>query len=495
MSARSFAVAALLGVCSLAPRVSAEPPGEVAESEIYPIRVFYDSSFTDDVPLMIAEAEAAWADLVDGHQLPPPLTMFGETVGEGFDVLLDVDIGGVGTYEVLGDHPDTAIADCPTLAWFNPWAAPTEEMLTMTMHHLLARQCLRAVDCIEPYKPAYDMFAVAYGYYYMGLDHPYWLSSELPAFQSLPWNSLDYVGSSSDMDDIFYAYGSALFTLFLDEVYGDADGALLNAIWERTSQDGTILTWSGPFTTADVDNEPDFLDAIAAELEDQGSSFDEAFLEFVEWRFFMGDDDDGAHSPNAADWIGGEVERDIVLTAEDLPVEDKGCENRVAEYGSNYIEIDPADLDPEVTLDFEFDGNPETNWWVGLFLIPESGAAEMQPFNMNDEHTGEAVLDDPTAHDKIVLAVANLSDGDHDGDAEDWGTAVGDFTYSITGPAGSDSDTDVDSDTDSDTDADTDSDAGAEPSTSGSEGGCGCREVSATGRSVTLLGLLSRALL
>jgi hypothetical protein len=491
MNARHFAIAALLAVLTLSAEARGEPPGEVAESDLYPIRVFYELSMEDAVAGVIAEAEAAWVDLIEGAQLPPPLTMFGDTVGEGFDLLIDTEIPGVGMYDVLGDQPDTPAADCPTLAYFNPFAASTEGMLTMTMHHLLSRQCLRAVDCIEPYKPAYDMFAVAYGYHYMGLDHPYWLPMELPAFQSMPWKSLDYVGSSSDTNDIFYAYGSALFTLFLDEMYGAADGALLKPIWDRTAQDGTILTWSGPFVTTDVDNEPDFLDAIAAELEDQGSSFDEAFLEFVEWRFFLGADDDGAHSSFAADWVGGEVTRDIVLTADDLPVEDKGCENRVAEYGANYIEIDPTDLDPEVALDFEFDGNEETSWWVGLFLIPDSGAATVEPFTMDDDFSGTHSLADPTAYSKIVIAVANLSDGDHDGDASEWGTANGDFTYSVTGP---EAPQDAGPDADADADADTDADAGPDAGSSGGDDGCGCRSAGADAGSPALLGLLLRAL-
>jgi hypothetical protein len=489
MSARQIAVAALLAVCALSAEAKGEPPGEVAESDLYPIRVFYEASSIDAVPGVIAEAEAAWVDLIEGAELPPPLTLFDTTVGDGFDILLDTEIAGVGTYEVLGDHPDTPAADCPTLAWFNPWASPSEEMLTMTMHHLLARQCLRAIDCIEPYKPAYDMFTVAYGYHYMGLDHPYWLSAELPAFQSLPWKSLDYVGATPE--EAFYAYGSALFTLFLDEVYGAADGALLKSIWDRTVQDGTILTWMGPIVTADVDNEPDFLDAIAAELEDQSSSFDEAFLEFVEWRFFLGADDDGAHSAYAADWGGGEVARDIVHTAADLPVEDKGCENRVAEYGANYIELDPSDLDPGVVLDFEFDGNDETRWWVGLFLIPESGAATVEPFEMANDFSGEHTLADPTAHESIVMAIANLSDGDHDGDASEWTTAFGDFTYSISGPDG---DADTDSDSDADTDADTDADAGPDAGGSGGSDSCGCRSAGSDTGSSSLLGLLLHAL-
>jgi hypothetical protein len=480
MDARKFSVVVLLAVCVLSAEAKGEPPGDMAESSLYPIRIFYESSLVGEVPGIMAEAEDAWADLIVDAQLPPPLTLFGTTVDVGFDIVLDTAIPGLSTYEVVGDHPGTTTADCPTLAWFNPSASTSNDMLTMTIHHLLARQCLRAVDCIEPFRPAYDMFAVAYGYHYMGLDHPYWLSSELPVFQSMPWESIDYVGSGME---VYYAYGSALFTLFLDEMYGAADGALLKSIWERTAQDGTILTWLGPDITTDVDNEPDFLDAIAAELEDQASTFNEAFIEFVEWRFFIGADDDGAHSDYAPDWAGGEVARDAELTAADLPMEDADCANPVAEYGANYIEIDLAGLDPEIALDFTFNGNKETCWWVGLFLIPPSGAATVQPFDMTDDYSGEYTLEDPAVYERIVIAIANLSDGDHDGDASDWTTAFGDFTYSITDAEDPEDDAGTNGDTD----------AGADAGSSGGNSGCGCRSVDSGNGKGSLLELLFHA--
>jgi len=480
---RSIALATVLLVASGA---AAEPPGEVSESTDYPIRIFYDESMSEVVAQTLAEAEAAWEDAVVLRGLPAPLTMFGDTVGEGFDVLLSMEIAGVGTYEVLGDHPATSITDCPTLAWFNPLAAPTDEMVTMTMHHLLTRQSLRAVECIEPYRPTYDMFAVTYGIHYMGADHPYWLPYELPGFQALPWKSLDYGGMTAD--DIWYPYGSALFTWFLDETFGDGDATMLIDVWERAAQDGTIESWDGPFAYSDVENEPDVLDAIAAELEEQGSSFDEAFVEFVEWRFFIGADDDGAHSPMAADWTGGEVAREIVLGADDLPVVNQVPENPVSEYGATYIEIETANLTDLEELVVELFPDAETAWWAGLFLIGESGPATVQEVEIDDGF-GSGTVEGPAGYERVVIALANLGDGDHDLDAADW--APDDFGYSIGWPGA-----DGDSDTDADTDADADADSGVDAGASGkSDDSCGCRFLGHRSTDAGLFAVLLTAIL
>ena len=483
MCAKLFAIAVLTVMCAVSFEARAEPPGDVLASGSYPIRIFYQDDTADFAAGALEQAEAAWADAIDVVGMTPPLRMVADQVEEGFDVGLDLELPGVGTYEVLGNHDDTTQADCPTLAWFNPLASPSAEILTMTMHHLLTRQSLRAVDCIEPFKPAYDMFAVAFGVYYMGPDHPYWMAYELPAFQASPWKSIDYLGTTAE--EAFYAYGCALFTLFLDETFGAGDGVLLQDIWNLTAQDGVITSWSGPMVTADVDNEPDYLDAIAATLEDEGSSFDEAFIEFVEWRFFMGADDDGAHSSHAADWTGGETTRDSTHGASDLPAIDVGCANNVAEYGSTYIQVDPSGLDGVDELTFEFDGNPEKSWWAGLFLIPETGAASVEEIELTDEYAGELVLPDPSSHSQIIMAVANLGDGEHDADDDDTSTFNGDFTYSITWP-GADADSDTDSDADTDTDADADGDADGGAADSEDSSGCGCR---ATGRATAPISL------
>jgi hypothetical protein len=449
---------------------AAEPPGDVAESSLYPIRIFHEEELAGSVEEVIAASDAAWEHLVIDVGMPAPLTLFGEIAGNGFDVVLDGGLPGAGTYEILGDNPATAAADCAVLAYLNPLAMSVEGMLEMTVHHLLARNALHAVDCIERYRPAYETFAVALGVHYPGAEaHPYWLPYELPGFQKQPWRSLDWAGSSS-ATDVWYAYGTALFALFVDEVWGDGDGALLPDIWARSAQDGTIVATSGPMAQADVENEPDYLDALAAAFEELGTTFDEAFARFVEWRFFVGADADGGHSEAAATWFGGEVSREALLVAGDLPVVDAPAAHPLSEYGAGYIDIDPAGLDG--SLDVGFAGNPDSAWWAGLFLIPDGAPAVIAPLTLEDG-AGDVEIPQPGNYRKIVLAVANLGDEQHDADLQDWSSANGDYTYSVTGPGSGDADTDTDDDTDSDEGSGADADS--------SDGGCGCRSVAAGG--------------
>jgi hypothetical protein len=458
--------AALLAAAAAAGPAAAEPPGDVAESELYPIRAFHGEGWADYAAEVVTAAEAAWEHLVIDVGMPAPLTLFGTDVGSGFDVVLDGSLPGAGTYEILADNPATAAADCAVLAYLNPLAMSVDGMLEMTIHHLMSRNVLHAVDCIEQYRPAYETFAVAFGVLYMGAaDHPYWLPYELPGFQKQPWRSLDWAGGSS-ATDVWYAYGTALFALHVDEVHGAGDGALLPGIWARAAQDGTIVATNGPMAQADVDNEPDYLDAFAAAFEELGTTFDEAFVRFVEWRFFVGADADGGHSEAAATWVGGEVSREALLAAGDLPVVDAPAAHPLSEYGASYIDIDPAGLAEPLSIGFA--GNPDSAWWAGLFLIPGGVPATVEELTLTDG-AGQIEIPQPAEYQKIVLAVANLGNGQHDADLQDWSSANGDFTYTVTGPGSGDADTDTDGDTDSDEDAGT----GA----SSSDGGCGCRAV------------------
>jgi hypothetical protein len=467
-------LAALIAATALAGPAAAEPPGDVTESALYPIRVFHEAEYAGSAAEVVAAAEDAWEHLVVDLGLPAPLTLFGETAGDGFDVVLDASLPGAGTYEVLGDNPATATADCPVLAYLNPMAMSVDGMLEMTIHHLMSRNVLHAVDCIEQYRPAYETFAVAFGVLHMGADaHPYWLASELPGFQKQPWRSLDWAGGSS-AEDVWYAYGTAMFSLFVDEIWGDGDGGVLPAIWSLAAQDGTITATNGPMAQADVDNEPDYLDAFAQFFDDQGTTFDEAFVRFVEWRFFVGADADGDHSETAAAWAGGEVSREALLTAAEIPVIEQECAHPLSEYGAAYVDFDPAGF--EETLRVGFVGNPDSAWWAGLFLIPDGAPAVVEPLAL-EGGAGDVEIPQPADYRKIVLAVANLGDGQHDADLQDWSSAEGDFTYTLTGPG--------DPKEDDDTDSNSEDDAGT--GASSSDGGCGCR-VGAAGTGPSFLG-------
>jgi hypothetical protein len=481
----SFALAAMT-VMTAGAGAAAEPSGPYLESATLPIRVFYGDDTAAAAPDILAEAEAMWAAEIDGLGFAPPLRQVGvdDTVQEGLDLVLDATLPGVATYDVEGNNPDTATADCPTVGYVNPTYMTTEEMLEMTVIHILNHGSLHAVDCIEPPSPSYDMFAVATEVTVMGPGHMYWMMSELPAFQAHPGFSLDQMS----MAEAFYAYGSALYLLFLDEVYGDADGAILPAVWALAAQDGNITSWTGGACEADVENEPDFLDAVAASLDAHGSSFDEAFVLFTEYRFFIGADDDGAHWADVADWGGGEVARDTTLTVADLPLAGGAPASEIAEYGSSYVEIDPAGLPSPQAATITFAGNPAKTWAASLFLVPAEGAATIVPIALDADQAGAAEIEDASAWSRMVLAVANLGDGDHDADAMDWSTIDGDYAYSIATPGfgdgedagvdGGDADSDTDADTDGDTDTDADADGGADAGQGAGSSGCGCSAIS-----------------
>jgi len=492
MSTRTISSLAALIALAAGSGALAEPAGAYLESTTYPIRVFYDVDTEPAADDALALAEDAWAQEVVGMEFSPPLRTVGvdDDVQVGFDLVLDNSIGGAATYMITADNPDTAITDCATVGVVNPSALTTLTLLEMGVLHIFNHNALHATDCIEPQNPAYDMFSAAVEVAIMGADHPYWIMmtiGELPTFQAHPWYSIDAVPASGS--ELFYTYGSALFPMLVDEVWGDGDGLLLSSIWARTAQDGTITSFS-PMPVADVENEPDFLDAIAAEATAQGSSFDEAFVLLTEYRFFVGTDDDGAHFDLAAAWEGGEVKRDTQLVASDLPVEGGAPEHLVAEYGASYVEIDPAGLPSPQEAIVSFSGNTAKAWAASLYLVPADGAATIVPISLDADRSGEAAIEDASAWSRIVLAVANLGDGAHDADDGDWGDENGDYAYSIATPGYGDPDAGADG---GDADADADTDAGADAGQGSGSSGCGCM-VSGPAPSSLLTALLAACL-
>lgn len=401
----------------------------VHESNIYPIRVFCeDEGLAADA---LAEAEAAWEEQIITMGFELPLALRDDAIVEGYDLIVgsDPEINAIAAFNILGDNPSTPRSDCPTIGYLASGYMSYAGYLPMGVRHLLNHGSQHAIDCLEPQQPAFDMITVAI--VLLTLDeHPLWTQYYLPTFQSLPEKSLDYV-PIADMSHAYYMFGAALFSLFLEEVYGNSDGTLLARIWERTEQDGTINWWQGEFCRGDVDNEPDFFDAISAELETIGSSFDEAFMGFVEWRFFIGEDDDGAHFENGATWTGCEITRQAVLSADDLPIIDRNGRNAIAEFAAAYIELDLTGIEAGRTFSVSLSGNEESRWAATALVQPPSGSAERYPLLFTDDVNGEVLIDEVRQGGRLVVAIANLGDGDHDPDIRDHSAFNGDFSYSI----------------------------------------------------------------
>lgn len=402
---------------------------EHVESDLYPIRVYYDElAMASDA---LGEAEAGWEEQVLEMGFELPTTIRSDVIEVGFDFYIGSDTHpqALATFEILGDDPSTTRTDCPTFGVINSDVMYSINWTGMAVRHILNHASLHSVDCIEPQMPSYDFFTDAVVEISMGESDPMWRSYFLSTFQSFPHYCLDFWGTSPET--VYYQFGSALFVLFLDEYYGSADGALIPALWDGTRQDGILTSWSGEFASADgVENEPDFLDSISSHLDSMGVSFDEAFARFVEYRFFIGEDDDGAHLMNASTWEDCEVSMAAVHFAMDMPLTDVPSPHGVGEYGSAFVELRTSGADENIEV--EFSGNPETRWSASLLLTRDGSPADVLELPLVDDHEGSIIVESPGEYLSIVLAVGNLGDGDRDPDTDDCTLDGGDFVYSFT---------------------------------------------------------------
>jgi hypothetical protein len=439
----------------------------VLESADHPIRVeAEDETLAAEA---LAASEEAWAEQVVGMGFAPPLMHDDDgAVVEGFDLVLSsMGQSSLATFDVLGDHPDTPASDCPTRGEINSDYMGHPGLLDMCIAHLLNHASLHAVDCLEPQMPSFDTFSVAIEL--ITGKAAFW-DTYIEQYQAMPYESVDMWFRTSPQ--VFFQFGSSLFAYFLDDHYGAGDGAVLAALWEHAAQDGTVTSWNGEMAYGDVDNEPDYLDAIDAGLAaGYGSSLDEAWVAFTASRWFVGANDDGAHMQGAGDWTTGVPLVDSRWTAADLPLSDQQATEEMAEYASSFVvfELEPQ---PGMELLLEISGGATIAWGGTALALASEGPATELPLVMDDgAHGGVRVpLDEGLT--AVVLAVASLSDGSHDPEESD---VHRDYSYRYAASI-------VEA-----LPADT-GDTGA-----GEPGGCGCSSGRGAGSLGMLLGMLGLA--
>ena len=107
----------------------------------------------------------------------------------------------------------------------------------------------------------------------------------LEDFQATPESSIfidDY--------DTWHMYGSALYLHYLYERYFPGDPAFIARIW--------FANRNSP-----GEDRPDYIDALRLVLlNERGITFEETITEFMQWRWFLGQFDDGLHFDRGALW-------------------------------------------------------------------------------------------------------------------------------------------------------------------------------------------------
>jgi len=186
------------------------------------------------------------------------------------------------------------------------------------------------------------------------------------AFQHAPDRSLDWQGNTGD----FYPYGSALYFMYLDDVDATAPltryKSLLDELYARTK--------SAPSAAC-----PYYLDAV-----DTLVGLDASYGRFARWRYFVGEQDDGQHFSDLANWKGAkatDVLEPVALDREtdlaELPLAAAQPATLPMPYGASYVRVGLADAAPGTRLRLGFQGDAATRWRIESILQrPGEGSLE-----------------------------------------------------------------------------------------------------------------------
>jgi MYXO-CTERM domain-containing protein len=391
------------------------PPPDKAnklDSATLPIRVTYgDAQYAALARTVLQATERSWTVERDDYGFyEPPI----ERAANRYRVFIDDTGMGGGAYTAPYDYVNTTDwDDCYSYIVFDKandqWGAGS------IMAHEINHAMQIAMDCEEV-----PTFMENTATYIMGqvYDAHYEIAYMIPYFQRQPWTALDYM--NQDESDL-YEYGGVLFSLFLTSAYAPQEGpVLMREFWEATMQTSGI-------------NEPDYFDAIPEVVARRGGPADleSIFADFTEARYFLGENDDGAHIPNARSYWDGEPAVSARHAAGSLPVTNgqPPRAKRPATYGANFVVLN---LGTSFTQDLRvnFAAADTARWNVRAVLTGGSAPTQSVPVPLDPvDLTGSVVVQPQEGHRDLVIVVANLAKANYDPDRGSW--PVSDYFYSL----------------------------------------------------------------
>ncbi len=258
---------------------------------------------------------------------------------------------------------------------------------------------------------------------------------------------LEYPEAALRTEDGWHEYGNVIWALYLDERWGGP--AAIEQIWRNC-----ISVTS--------------LNAMNGYLVSQGSSMDEAFMDFAA-RLSTGDFAEGASYEGVWTMDGHNS----------YPVTDASFSRYLPEgYGSNHIVFNPMGANPS-TLYVHFDGEEQADgatvtWGVALISL-SGGVPTIHELEVAADGTADGQIDDfGGGVGQVRMAVAVLGE---DGAPPGSGGVGYRYSASLDGPPADDDDADDD---DADDDG-ADDDGAPAPRDEGDGGGCRCRVAARAG--------------
>lgn len=255
-----------------------------ASSSVQPLTVHFPRQDIEAKALeMIVLLEESWSVQVDTMGFTAPIDDGGACGPDGdFDVFIWPGIGGAYVSSVAR-NPATPYADYSTYMAFDPGGINGGAWLNTYMAHELNHALQASDDWTEDaqHYEAGATFAEAAVY----PDDDDWVF-ELEDFQDRPQLSLFY----DDNGATWYTYAAAMYLHYLHERFYPGDPGFYARIWRATRSNVG-------------DDRPDYFDALRQVLlTERGVTLDESIVEFMQWRWFVDEFDDGAHFSRGADW-------------------------------------------------------------------------------------------------------------------------------------------------------------------------------------------------
>lgn len=411
------------------------------DSDRYPLRVHYRRAedATKAAEVVLPAAELAWQVQVEEMGWPAPPADDGDGGDDRYDLYLTNEDtqGGAWTW---GTGPDTTQDDgfyslASFIALDDRYISDAD--LPDFVIHEFNHAVQYTVDGWETPLFVWEMTANAMEELVLPDSDLYMV--DIPDFQELPFASLLHDGYSDavmEYDDwSYYEYGGSVFGLYLEERWGQRDGAVLLRLWEGLAQGSRAP-------------EPDFVDAMDGLVAERPSAA-ELYLDFAEWRLFAGTWDDGAHFEEGADW-GNDARpaREPELAGAALDGLSVQPVDAPYDLGVTYF---PVALDGLTAERFtaRVEGDPDARWGVVAVVWPAEGAATVTRAMGAEGDPVEVDLDLAGAR-RVVVGVVN--GGPETLDAED-DVPRRDFTLSFTATPTDPSDDDPDADPPTDREA------------------------------------------
>lgn len=388
-------------------------PGEhiCLESERYPLRAcFEDEGQRPKAQAMLAYGEEAWEGVVERLGFFPPRRGTERAPEMGVDLFLGDTLshGAAGYTAPVGFDPSTPHTDCLCYIVMNE-QEPAGESMAHTIRHEFNHSCALAMDCLENLAglegTAVWAEPVLTGHADMYFDYA------VSTYQRSPNRTLGW-----SPQDSLHPYGAALFFKYIQEALGDGDPQTITRLWTGSTQ------WR-------PDNEPDLLDAAVELAAEHDMTLDDLLLQFAEWRYFLGRNDDGQHFVDGRFLEGAEVHVAGRMVLGPLRVLPMTARARLDPLGTWYATLrDTSGGIPDGLVTLSVAGGVRTRGLLELWLT-KGGMMTQRESTLSEDGLAERIVVSANAiagADYAFVVLVNAPEG------ADWDDRGSEATVEIT---------------------------------------------------------------